>query len=120
MVQNTILSDLQAEKIDEALVVQRGQGRADVAIAQEFTQKLLQFDQSLVLSVQDIAAIQQQHVFILTTIAIVFVFLAILVVGWLIYLTLSPRLQELRRVAQSVNHGEFQSSRLYRRTGRDY
>lgn len=106
-IQNTIISDLHANKIDDALNVQRAQGRSMATNAQSALHALLQFDGDIVNTVLSIENMQREQLLLLTLSAIIFSFLLILITGWLISMTLSPRLQNLRRVAQAVKRGEF-------------
>jgi HAMP domain-containing protein len=108
VVENTIFSDLKAERINDALTVQRSLGRTTVANAQNALHALMQHEQHLVLAISAINNIQQERIFIITALATILAFIAIVIIGWLISTTLVPRLLELRRVALLVKKGEFQ------------
>ncbi len=73
------------------------------AITALFT--LTQFDARLILSIHDAIDIEESRLLFVTVLAVIGVLLGVGAVGWLVSTTLVRRLQQLRRIVQSIEKG---------------
>ncbi len=73
------------------------------AISALFT--LTQFDARLILSIHDAINVEESRLLFITVLAVLGVLLGVGVVGWLVSTTLVRRLQQLRRIVQSIEKG---------------
>ncbi len=85
------------------LVVQEGSAFSD---AERDLQSLIAFNQTLLPSLHDAAAVEVQKLLVSTLLAVLGVLLGIGLVGWLISSTLVRRLQRLRSAAQAIASGQ--------------
>lgn len=73
------------------------------AISALFT--LTQYDGRLILSIHDAINIEESRLLLVTVLAVLGVLLGVGAVGWLVSTTLVRRLQQLRRIVQSIEKG---------------
>lgn len=90
-------------KAQTLLVVQESSAFTD---AGRDLQTLIRFNETLLPSLHDAAALQVQKLLVSTLLAVLGVLLGIGLVGWLISSTLVRRLQRLRSVVQAIANGQ--------------
>ncbi len=107
--QDQILQEVQNGLYKDAQTLEQNQGQLTYSDALSALRQLIQFDGRLTSYVQDATAVQQRNALITTLLAVIVVFSAIGVVGWLIYGTLVGRLRHLRGVTQAVQRGHIET-----------
>ena len=107
--QDQILRDIQNGLYQNAQTLEQQQGQLTYSDALSALSQLIQFNGRLTTYVQDATKVQQTNTLVTTLIAVLLVFSAIGLIGWLIYGTLVSRLRKLRKVAQAVQRGQIDS-----------
>ncbi len=107
--QDQILRDIQNGLYQNAQTLEQQQGQLTYSDTLSALSQLIQFNGRLTTYVQDATNVQQTSTLVTTLIAVLLVFFAIGLIGWLIYGTLVSRLRKLRKVAQAVQRGQIDS-----------
>ena len=104
--QDQLLQDVQNGLYQRAQMLEQQQGQLTYSDALSALSQLIQFNGRLTTYVQDATNVQQTSTLVTTLIAVLLVFSAIGLIGWLIYGTLVSRLHKLQKVAQAVRRGD--------------
>jgi methyl-accepting chemotaxis protein len=104
--QTQVMQYVNDGNLTDAEALERAQGEPTNSDAQSALRALIEFDNQIASSVKAAAQVEQQNQIITSLIAAILAFLGIGAVGWLISETLVTRLNQLRRVTQSVEEGD--------------
>lgn len=104
--QQQVMQDLASGDLTDAAALERVQGQPTNTDANSAVRSLIQFNSQIVSAIKVAIQVEQQNQLITSLIAAIIAFLCIAGVGWIISNTLVTRLNQLRRVTQSVGEGD--------------
>ena len=108
-IQQSILTLIGNKQIALALAVETGQAEPAYSNGISALQQLINIDERLVYSIQDVTVAEQNSLRVTTAIAALSMLLGIAIVGWLVFATLVQRLQRLRRMVNSIEGGKVEA-----------
>ena len=103
--QEKVLSLLMAGNLKSANTLEYTKAEQNLTNAVSTLFTLTHFDGRLILSIQDATTVEENKMRFITVLAVLGVLLGIGIVGWLASTTLVRRLQQLRRIVQSIEKG---------------
>ncbi len=106
-VQAQILQDVPGSKMFDAQLLERLQGERTFTDALSALQGIVRFNEGLTSSVHDATIVQEHNQLLMTIAGAVLACVGIALAGLLIFNTFVQRLKQIRTVAQSVEHGNY-------------